>query len=111
MKAILNEEDVYFFLTEIERNFPNFVAGVITDNHGFPIASKIPINFHFNETELALSAISDERDFINDSRFVKVIRNLDEKNSIKLFFLLLKRNGYVNRFRKLKEIIERQNLF
>ena len=113
MKAILKDQDVNFFLTKVEKSFPNFVAGIITDRHGFPIASKIPINFQFNETELALSAISGDRDIINDSRFLKVKRNLNEEKSIKLFFLLqkLKSNGYINRFKNLKEIIERQNLF
>lgn len=106
----MSEQDVNYFLKEIENNFPNFVAGVITDRHGFPIASNIPINFHINERELALSAISGDHDYINDSRLIKVKRNLDKAKNIKLLFLL-KSNGYINRFKNLKEIIERQNLF
>jgi len=108
--SILSEQDINYFLNEIENNFPNFVAGVITDRHGFPLASKIPVNFHINEKELALLAISGGQDFINDSRLIKVKRNLDKAKNIKLLFLL-RSNGYINRFKNLKEIIERQNLF
>jgi len=38
--SIINESEVKYFLYRIEKNFPNFVAGVITDRHGFPVASK-----------------------------------------------------------------------
>ena len=106
----MSEQDINYFLNEIENNFPNFVAGVITDRHGFPLASKIPVNFHINEKELALLAISGGQDFINDSRLIKVKRNLDKAKNIKLLFLL-KSKGYINHFKNLKEIIERQNLF
>lgn len=110
MGSILSEQDVNYFLKEIENNFPNFVAGVITDRHGFPIASKIPENFHINETELALSAISAEKDFINDSKLIKVKRDLDKAKNIKLLFLL-KSKGYINHFKNLKKIIARQKFF
>ena len=106
----MSEQDINYFLNEIENNFPNFVAGVITDRHGFPLASKIPVNFHINEKELALLAISGGQDFINDSRLIKVKRNLDKAKNIKLLFLL-KSKGYINHFKNLKEIIKRQNLF
>ena len=66
MEKLINELDVSYFLSEIKQMFPNFVAGVLCDRHGFMIASKIPQNFHIQENILALSAISKKRDFIQE---------------------------------------------
>ena len=111
MENIIKENEINYFFSEIERIFPNFIAGVITDRHGFPIASKIPRNFHIHENELALSAIAGNRDFIKDPRFLKVKRNLDKSNNIKLFLLLEKSTNYINRFKTLKGIVDTQGLF
>lgn len=111
LEYILNEQDVNFLLTEIERNFPNFVAGIITDRHGFPLAAKTPPNFHIHESILALSAIEEKRDFIKDSSFIQVKRNLDKSENFKLFLLLHKSKKLVHRFKKLKDIIKKQVIF
>ena len=111
MESIIKQNDVDYFLRRIEKTFPNFIAGIITDRHGFPIASKIPKNFHLKEADLALSAIADERNFISDDKFTKVVRDLNETNSIKLFLLLQKSNKYLNRFKTLKSIIRKHNIF
>lgn len=112
MESILKEQDINIFLNKIERNFPNFVAGIITDKNGFPIASKIPKNFGIPENELALSAItSEERTFIKNQNFLSVKRNLGESNDIVLFLLLQKTNKYVNRFKFLNEMVKNQTFF
>ena len=112
MESILKEQDINIFLNKIERNFPNFVAGIITDKHGFPLASKIPKNFDIQENELALSAITtEERDFIKDRNLLKIKRNLGASNEIVLFLLLQKTNKNINRFKILNEIIKNQTFF
>ena len=105
------QHEVNTFLGEIESVFPNFVAGIVCDRHGFPIASKMPRDFPIQENEMALTAIAGKREFINDSRFVKVKRNLDQSKNVKLLILLEKEKQNINRFKALNRIIERQNLF
>ncbi len=99
------------FLSIIENNFPNFIAGVVCDHHGFPIASKIPKGSNIQENELALHAIAKDRDFFNDPKLMKVKRDLNQSKRIKLCMLLEKSNKYMNRFKILNKIIETQNLF
>jgi len=99
------------FLSQIKDTFPNFVAGILCDNHGFPIAVKAPQNFHIQENQMALSAIAKDRDLIRDPNLMKVKRNIDKAKNIKLFMLLNKSNKYLNRFKELKNIIETQSLF
>ena len=38
---LINQLEVNYFLHQIKKNFPNFVAGVITDKNGFAIGSDI----------------------------------------------------------------------
>ena len=111
VEKLINQSEVNHFLSQIESNFPNFVAGIVCDEDGFMIGSKIPKNFHIHENALALTAIAGNRDFIQDPRFMKVKRDLSQKENIKLFVLLEKSNRYLNRFKELNELIETQNLF
>jgi len=111
LKSIIKEIEVNSFLAEVENTFPNFVAGIVCDHHGFPIAARIPKNFHIKENQMALAAIAGERCFIKDSKLMKVKRDLDKTKNIKLFLLLEKTNKYTNRFKILKDIIESQGLF
>lgn len=111
MEKVINEQEVNQFLSQVENTFPNFVAGIITDRNGFPIGLKIPNNIHIDENDLALSAITSNRDFIKDDRFLKVKRSLDKKNNVRLFLLLDKSSQYINRFKHLKDIIDTQKLF
>ncbi|MGQ4874397.1 MAG: hypothetical protein ACTSVV_02900 [Promethearchaeota archaeon] len=111
MSYLIKEQDVDRFLSKIENIFPNFVAGVICDEHGFPIGAKIPRDFHINENELALSAIAEKRSFIRDPRFMKVKRDIDKSKNVKLFILLEKSRKYINRFKILRDVINSQNIF
>jgi len=111
MEKLIQEHEVNNFLSDVENTFPNFVAGVIVDRHGFPIAARMPDNFHIQENQMALSAIAGKRDIIQDPRFLKVKRHLDESKNVRLFVLLEKSNQYINRFKSLKNIIASQTLF
>ena len=112
LKDILSENQVNNFLYEIDKKLPNFEAAVITDRNGFPIASRIRNRYYgIKENELALSAISPNSQFLDDSRFLKIKKNLDKSNNIKLFLILEKRNKLFNRNKGLKTIVGRQILF
>ncbi len=111
MEKLINQSDVNYFLSEIKQIFPNFVAGVLCDRHGFTIASKIPKNFHIQENILALSAISNKKDFIEENGYLTVKRDLDKSKDIKLFVLLEKSYKNITCFKKLKKLIETQGIF
>ncbi|TFG30274.1 MAG: hypothetical protein EU532_01425 [Promethearchaeota archaeon] len=111
MERLIKQSDVNYFLSEIEQIFPNFIAGVLCDRHGFPIASKIPQNFHIQENILALSAISDKKDLLKGNGYVKVKRNVDKSKNIKLLLLLDKNYRRDKHFKQLKKLIETQILF
>lgn len=111
MGNLLNQEDVNYFLYRVEKNFPNFVAGVITDSHGFPVASKISKKLWVLENTLALSAITKKGDFIEDSKLVRIKRDLDKSKNYKLLILLEKTKNYKNRLKPLKNLIKSQELF
>ena len=55
---LVKQAEVNYFLNEIKQNFPNFVAGVITDRNGFPIGADISKRLWIRENTLALTAIS-----------------------------------------------------
>ena len=111
MDNLINENEVKYFLYRIEKNFPNFVAGIITDKHGFPVASKISNKLWILENTLALSAIAKNRGFIEDSQLVQIKRDLDKSKNYKLLVLLEKSKDYKSRMKPLKSIIKGQNLF
>lgn len=111
LEDIIHQEDVNYFMSEVEQIFPTFVAGILCDHHGFPIASKIPQNFHIQEASLALSAISNDVDNVNRSRYIKVRRDLNKSKNIKMLLLLERPIMHINRFKRLKELIESQGLF
>ncbi len=111
MDGLLNQSEVNYFLHRIEKNFPNFVAGVITDKHGFPVASKISKKLWILENTLALSAIVKKGDFINDSHLIKIKKDLDKSKNYKLLILLDKSKEYKSRMKPLKTLIKSQELF
>lgn len=111
MNNLINESEVKYFLYRIEKSFPNFVAGIITDRHGFPVASKISKKLWVLENTLALSAITKNRDFLEDSNLVKIKRNLDKSKNYKLMILLEKSKEYKSRLKPLKSLIKSQELF
>ncbi|MFO8018493.1 MAG: hypothetical protein R6U96_07645 [Promethearchaeia archaeon] len=113
MDKLLKEQDVKGFLSEVRKTFPNFVAGIITDKNGFPIASEMPEKFHIRENELALSAITDTRDIIpeGESEYMQVKRDIGKEENVRMLLLLRKSYKYINRFKSLKKIVRNQNLF
>ncbi|TKJ22637.1 MAG: hypothetical protein CEE43_05255 [Promethearchaeota archaeon Loki_b32] len=108
---LINESEVKYFLYRIEKNFPNFVAGIITDRHGFPVASKISNKLWILENTLALSAITKNKVFIEDSKLVQIKRDLDKSKNYKLLILLQKSKEYKSRLKPLKSLIKSQDLF
>ena len=111
MDDLINQNDVNYFLHKIEKNFPNFVAGVITDKHGFTVASKISKKLWVLENTLALSAIVKKEDFIEDSNLIKIKKDLDKSKNYKLLVLLEKSKAYKRRMKPLKSLIKSQELF
>ena len=109
--SIINESEVKYFLYRIEKNFPNFVAGVITDRHGFPVASKISKKLWILENTLALSAIAKNRDYIEDNKLVQIKKDLDKAKNYKLLILLEKTKDYKSRMKPLKDLLKSQELF
>ena len=88
---IISENQVSYFLYEISKKFPDsFLAGVICDKHGFLLAgARKGRKFQNNmqENDLALLAIAYKQEFKKDSGFLKIQRNLNESEDIKLLLL------------------------
>ncbi|TFF97270.1 MAG: hypothetical protein EU547_04795 [Promethearchaeota archaeon] len=105
MKKIISQIEAARFLNKVTENFPNFLAGIITDKHGFPIASKIPKNFPYKENLLALEAVARKRSFIKQSNYIKVKRFLNDGKTVRMLLLLRKPNKYVYAYKKLNKIL------
>jgi len=105
MKKIISQKEASTFLNKVTQNFPNFIAGIITDKHGFPIASKIPKDFPYEENILALEAVAKKRSFIKRSQYVKVRRFLNNKKTVNMLLLLRKPNKYVYAYKKLNKVL------
>ena len=111
MDNLIKQNEVNYFLYRIEKNFPNFVAGIITDSHGFPIASKISKRLWILENTLALSAIAKNRSLIKDDNLIQIKKDLDRSKNYKLLVLLEKSKDYKSRLKSLKNLIKAQELF
>ncbi|TXT61159.1 MAG: hypothetical protein BAJALOKI3v1_820014 [Promethearchaeota archaeon] len=111
MKDVINSTQICHFLDDVEHNFPNFVAAVISDSDGLPIGSKIPKGFQYQENILALEAITRNKGFLENSNYIKVKVALNEDKSVRLLLLLNKPKNYLNGFKNLKRIVQRQMLF
>ena len=111
VNKLLKQQDVKGLLSKIKETFPNFVAGIITDRNGFPIATELPEKFHIRENQLALNAITKQRDFIQDSNFMQVKREFGKNEDVKMLLLLQKSHKYIHRFKRFKKILKTQNLF
>ena len=111
---LINQIEVNYFLHRIKKNFPNFVAGVITDNNGFPIGSDISKRLWIHENKLALWAISknkENKDILKDPNLVQLKFDIDKGKKFKLFILLEKSKNNRNRVKPLKTLIRAQELF
>ena len=111
MEKLIKQSEVNYFLMEIERMLPNFVAGILCDRNGFPIASKIPHDFPIRENILALLAFSSNRCFLDEQKYLKIIKDLDRSKNIKLLLLLEKSNRNFTHLKKLKKLIKTQRIF
>ena len=111
---LINQMEVNYFLHAIKKNFPNFVAGVITDKNGFTIGANISKRLWIHENKLALWAISknkENKEVINDPNLVALKFELDKGKNFKLFILLEKSKNNKNRVKPLKTLIRSQELF
>jgi hypothetical protein len=109
---LVKQVEVNYFLHKIKQNFPNFVAGVITDRNGFPIGAKISKRLWIRENTLALTAISKNRELsIRDPNLVPLKFDIDKGKRYRLLLLLEKSKNYKENMKSLKEIIKSQNLF
>ena len=113
-RKLINQLEVNYFLHRIKENFPNFVAGVITDKNGFAIGSDISKRLWIHENKLALWAISKNKknkDIINDPNLVQLKFDIDKGKRFKLFILLEKSKHNKSGVKPLKNIIRGQELF
>jgi len=113
-RNLINQIEINYFLHRIKKNFPNFVAGVITDKNGFTIGADISKRLWIHENKLALWAISknkENKEILNDPNLVQLKFDIDKGKKYKLFILLEKskynKSGKVG----LKNLIRTQQLF
>ncbi len=111
---LINQVEVNYFLHRIKKNFPNFVAGVITDKNGFTIGADISKRLWIHENKLALWAISKNKEVINDPNLIQLKFDIDKGKKFKLF-ILLEKSKYNKAGRSSKKnlgkIIKVQELF
>ena len=111
---LINQVEVNYFLQMIKNNFPNFVAGVITDRNGFTIGADISKRLWIHENKLSLWAISknkENKEVLNDPNLVQLKFDIDKGKNFKLFILLEKSKNNKNRVKPLKTLIKSQELF
>jgi len=111
---LINQMEVNYFLHKIKINFPNFVAGVITDKNGFTIGADISKRLWIHENKLALWAISknkENKEILNDPNLVQLKIDLDKGKNFKLFILLEKSKYNKSGKIGLKNLIRSQQLF
>ena len=109
---LVKQTEVNYFLHRIKKNFPNFVAGVITDRNGFPIGADISKRLWVHENTLALSAVAKNREFsIKDPNLIQLKIDIDRGKKYRLFLLLERTKRYKERVKYLKKIIRSQDLF
>jgi hypothetical protein len=107
MPNLVSARQLETFMNDIKSLFPTYVAGVICDRHGFPIASRID-HPQIDEETLALSAISDRKLLDMDmNEYHKVVRPLSMDT--KLMVLLKKSGDNLHRFKQFKNMVESKN--
>ena len=105
MNQLVNEIILNNFIDRVKAVFPTSKAVVITDRHGFPMASKIE-QPEWDESTLAVHAITD-RQFIDLDDYQKVVRPLSMDTRIMV--LLEKSATNLHCFKKFNFIIENEN--
>jgi hypothetical protein len=107
-------ESHFDFLKDIRQVFPSFIGGVVTDRHGFVVASTKK-EATLDEEILAVSSISDRnleeyyaRMGFNKGSYITVKRDLDEH--LKLCLLLHKDPQNLHKFKEFNKILQRKNI-
>ena len=109
---LINQSEVNYFLYRVKNNFPNFVAGVITDRNGFPIGSQISKRLWVHENTLALWAISKNKELIiREPNLVQLKFNIDKNKKYKLYILVEKSKNHKAKLKILKRMLKSQKLF
>ena len=109
---LINQTEVNYFLYRVKKNFPNFVAGVITDRNGFPIGSQISKRLWVHENTLALWAISKNKELvIREPNLVQLKFNIDKYKRYKLYLLVEKSKNHKAKLKILKHMLKSQKLF
>jgi len=103
--VLIDAQTLESFTNRIKECFPTYIASVITDKHGLVIHSALPPSM--DENMLALSAICRERNFLDLSKYQKIIRPLSHQ--VKIIVLLDKsRQNYVDVLR-FYQLIQNEN--
>ncbi|GAG87035.1 unnamed protein product, partial [marine sediment metagenome] len=111
---LINQVEVNSFLHRVKKNFPNFVASVITDKNGFTIGSDISKRLWVHENKLSLWAISknkENKELLDDPNLVQLKFDIDKAKRFKLFILLEKSKYNKSGKSGLKNLIRAQELF
>jgi hypothetical protein len=109
---LINQTEVNYFLYRVKKNFPNFVAGVITDRNGFPIGSQISKRLWVHENTLALWAVSKNKELvIREPNLVQLKFDIDKSKRYKLFILIEKSKNHKAKLKILKRMLKSQKLF
>ncbi len=108
---IIKQSEVDSFLIRIKNIFPNCIAGIICDHHGFPISSQIADKVNMKENELALLAISNRISLNKKLKISKIKLDLDEEKKIKLLLLIEGTNKNLCGIADLRNIVKNQLIF
>src|SRR5271157_2894781 len=105
MNELINEIALNNFIDSVKAVFPTSKAVVITDRHGFPLASKIE-QPGWDENTLAVHAVTD-RQFLDLDDYQKIIRPLSIDTRIMV--LLEKTASNLHRFKRFNAVLENEN--
>ena len=102
---LINERILQNFTGKIQKYFPSFEGMVISDYNGLLVHSEM--NNSLDENLLCLTAICENRTFLDLSKYHKLIRPLSSK--IKMLVLLKKSRKNKKLIKNFDEIIEKEN--
>ncbi|MHA1725400.1 MAG: hypothetical protein ACTSXH_11230 [Promethearchaeota archaeon] len=108
---IIKQSEVDSFLIRIKNIFPNCIAGIICDHHGFPISSQITDKVKMKENELALLAISNRNTLNKKLKISKIKLDLDAEKKIKLLLLIKGPKRSLHGMADLRKIVKNQIMF
>ncbi len=112
MEELICEGQINEFFHEINTCFPSLVAGVLTDDDGFPIGSKINrLGFDLGESELALLTISNRFKLKNADDYIEIKTLVDKMSKINLLLIIEKNRKRADSFIRLKDVIKRYKVF